>query len=86
MLYHGNYFKRGNKRTFEELQQLNLPFSLQEPVAAVIHACSVRGIQQHLTVLLRLISNHLQHPTPISSPAPENLSVLQLEKQDVRSR
>jgi len=73
MLYHGNYFKRGNKRTFEELQQLNLPFSLQEPVAAVIHACSVRSIQQHLTVLLRLINNHLQHPTKKSSPAPENL-------------
>ncbi|MBQ3178409.1 MAG: nucleotidyltransferase domain-containing protein [Clostridia bacterium] len=73
MLYHGAYFRRGTKRTFEELEQLHLPFSLEEPVTAVICAASVMDIQSHLTLLLRLVNNHLQHPKEKMTPTPENL-------------
>ncbi len=36
MLYHGTYFHRGTKRTFEEMSELALPFDLQEMVLSVI--------------------------------------------------
>ena len=73
MLYHGAYYKRGTKRTFAELQQLSLPFSLQDAVTAVICAGSVRDMQSRLNMLLRLVNGHLQFPTEKSAPTADSI-------------
>ena len=59
MLCHGRYFKKGVKRTFEELKPLNLPFDMEGKVMAVIRAETAEGIRNALTDLMRCVRSCL---------------------------
>lgn len=73
MLYHGRYFKKGTKRTFEELGLLNLPFDLEAVIMDVICADTVEKIREKLKVLLALAGKYLQMPKKKDLPTAKNL-------------
>ncbi len=62
MLYCGKYFRFGVKRTFEELQQLNLTFDFEGEVFRVIRSESVREITCALNRLLFSVKEYLKFP------------------------
>lgn len=74
MLFHGRYFRRGVKRTFEELGQLTLPFDAESKVMTVIRAESAEAIRAGLTDLLKAVQAHLILPGGKALPGRENLS------------
>lgn len=74
MLWHGAYFRKGVKRTFEELGNLPLPFSMEEAVMHVIRAASAEDIRSALTVLLRKLDAALPFPARKETPTAENLA------------
>ena len=74
MFYHGRYFKKGIKRTFEELQELELPFDLKEEILRVITSTSIDEIQQALRILMQDTRKMFENrEKPEKTPAPENL-------------
>ena len=73
MLYHGRYFKKGTKHTFEELRLLNLPFDLETVIIDVIRANTVEAIRERLKKLLVLTGEYLQPPRKKQLPTAENL-------------
>ena len=74
MLYHGRYFSRGVKRTFEETQQLNLPFDLQESILRIIRAESSQGVVAAATETLRAITAAMPFPAEKAAPSASNLT------------
>ena len=75
MLYHGRYFKKGVKRTFEELEQLPIPFDLKEYVLDVIRAETAAEIRNRLTELMRTAQDRLPFPQREKAvPSQESLS------------
>ena len=74
MLHHGNYFRKGVKRTFEELKVLNLSFDMEEKVMDVIRAETVDAIRNQLTELIRTVQACLRVPNEKATPGPHNLS------------
>ena len=48
MLYNGQYFRKGTKRTLDELKQLGLPFDMEARILAVIQAETVEKIRAEL--------------------------------------
>lgn len=73
MLHHGRYFKKGVKRTFEELDDLNLPVDLKRFVLAVIRAEDLRTIREMLTNLMKAVQNILCREVQREQPAADNL-------------
>lgn len=73
MLYHGLYFKKGTKHTFEELGLLSLPFDLEALIMSVIRADTVESIRERLKELLVLTGEYLQPPKKKQLPTAENL-------------
>ena len=73
MLYNGQYFKKGTKRTFDELRQLNLPFDLETIIIDIIRAETVEKIRERLKELLVLVKEYLQVPKKKESPSVANL-------------
>jgi len=59
MIYHGRYFKKGVKRTFDELFSLNLPYDIKALVMSVISSESVENIRQSLDVLMKTVIQHM---------------------------
>ena len=74
MLHRGTYFKRGVKRTFAELSDLQLSFDMPGKIMDVIRAESAETIRHALTELLKSVQNALTVPTEKESPSPENLT------------
>lgn len=74
MLYHGRYFRRGVKRTFEELRLLPLPFDAQAMMLAVIRGETPDQIRSRLTELMRAAQTALPFPVQKEAPSKENLS------------
>ena len=74
MLYHGQYFKKGTKRTFDELRLLNLPFDFEAAIIDTIRADTVEEIRAKLKNLLALTNEYLQVPRKKEIPSAENLS------------
>ena len=72
MLHHGKYYRRGVKRTFEELAALELPFDMGKMVMDVICAKDADGIRGALTELMRAVQAHMARPA-IKQPAGEQL-------------
>lgn len=68
MLYNGRYFRRGTKRTFEELEGLSLPEGFRDAVYAVIQAGNGETIDAALTRLVRSVLSFAgteeQRPVP----------------------
>lgn len=74
MLYHGRYFKKGVKRTFEEIGTLNLSFNMEGKVMNIIRAETVDGIRNGLTDLVRSVQACLSVRREKAEPNPDNLS------------
>ncbi len=73
MLYNGQYFRKGTKRTFDELKQLHLPFDLETKIIDIIRAETVEKIRSRLTELLVLVNEYLKVPTKKELPSATNL-------------
>lgn len=73
MLYHGRYFRKGVKRTFEELGALNLPFQIEEKVIDIIRSETVDGIRDGLTELMRTIKTYLLFHKEKAAPNCDNI-------------
>lgn len=74
MLYHGRYFRKGLKRTFDELEGLNLSFDMKEQVMRVIQAESSAQIRSRLTDLMKEVQASLLFPHEKRAPRQDNLS------------
>ncbi len=73
MLYNGQYFKKGTKRTFDELRMLRLPFDLKAVIIDIISADTVEKIREKLKELLAMTNEYLQPPKKKELPSAENL-------------
>jgi len=73
MLWHGEYFRMGVKRTFEETARLELPFDLEKMTLSVICAKQQHDIKAALADLLRAVQAHFAHPAEKAAPCAENL-------------
>ena len=73
MLYNGLYFRKGTKRTFDELRQLKLPFDLETIIIDIIRAETVEKIRERLKELLVLTKEYLQVPKKKELPSAANL-------------
>ena len=73
MLYNGRYFRKGTKRTFDELRQLDLPFDLESIIMDIIRAETVEEIRSRLTELLVLTKEYLKIPKQKELPTATNL-------------
>ena len=74
MLYNGRYFRKGVKRTFEEIRELDLPFSAEALVSAVIRTQTTEELRAALTELMAAAR---LDPTPArekAQPTPDNLT------------
>lgn len=74
MLYHGRYFKRGVKRTFEELKPLHIPFDIEGSIMDIIRAETSAEIRSGLTDLMRNIQACLLSPHVKAAPSHDNIS------------
>ena len=73
MLYNGQYFRKGTKRTLDELKQLGLPFDMEARILAVIQAETVEKIRAELTEVFVLTDGYLQVPKKKERPSAQNL-------------
>ena len=73
MLYNGQYFRKGTKRTLDELKQLGLPFDMEARILAVIQAKTVEKIRAELTEVFVLTNGYLQVPKKKERPSAQNL-------------
>lgn len=74
MLYHGRYFRKGVKRTFEELELLNISFDLEKNVMDIIRAETVTEIRNRLTDLMKSMQTFLMFPHEKAIPNQDNIS------------
>ena len=74
MLFHGRYFRKSVRRTFEEVAALSLPFDAEAMVMAVICAGSAKEIRERLTVLLKTVQEYLSVPPEREEPSEDNLA------------
>lgn len=74
MLYHGRYFKKGVKRTFEELGALNIPFDIEKGVMDIIRAETAAEIRNGLTDLMKNIKAYLVFPKEKETPDRNNIT------------
>ncbi len=73
MLYHGRYFRKGVKRTFEELNALQLPFDAEALIMDVIRAETADCLRSRLTGLMRAVQSALAMPVEKAAPSKDNL-------------
>ena len=73
MLYNGQYFRKGIKRTFDELGQLHIPFDFETKIIDIIQAKTVEKIREGLTNLLVLTNEYLRIPKKKELPSAANL-------------
>ena len=73
MLFNGRYWRKGVKRTFEELQPLQLPFDMETAVLQIIRAENVNEIRSHLTALMKEAKAYLIRPKRKAEPTQDNL-------------
>ncbi len=74
MLFHGRYFQRGVKRTFEELNALALPFDMEALTLEIICAETPADIRTRLTELLKTVQAILVLSDRKAAPSPDNLA------------
>lgn len=74
MLENGRYFRRGIKRTFEELDGLYLPPRFIDNLYEAVRACQIRGLKDALTKLLQSVTVFVKHDKDKELPSEDNLS------------
>ena len=70
MLFNGTYFRKGVKRTYEELHALKLPFDLPALLENVVCAKSVEEIRAAVTQLMRITQSYMTRPAEKQAPNP----------------
>ena len=73
MLFNGRYFRKGTKRTFEELQGLSLPEHFEEDILRTVNAESSGELDKALTGLLRGAMRFLSREEDKEAPTAEKL-------------
>ena len=73
MLFHGKYFKKGVKRTFEEIGELPLSFPMEDMIMAVILAKTEDELSSNLKILIKAAAVHLFPKKEKMQPAKEKL-------------
>lgn len=64
MLYHGSYFKRGVKRTFEELATLPLDDMFTDTVKKIVVSKNIFELRDLLKILILYTANHTRWEKP----------------------
>ena len=70
MLFHGKYFKRGVKRTFEELVQLPISPEIPEIIKKIAASKDVAELRDLSRDLLTRVESHVQQETSKEEPSP----------------
>ncbi len=73
MLYHGRYFRRGVKRTLEELGELPLSFDPSALAMAVIRSDSTEELRRALSDWMRALAGEMRMPMKKEKPNKEHL-------------
>lgn len=73
MLYNGKYFRKGTKRTFEELQGLALPVAFEECIMRIVKADAGSDADEALTDLMRTAMQFLKREEKKDPPAAKDL-------------
>lgn len=73
MLYNGKYFRKGTKRTFEELQGLVLPDSFEDCVMCVVNAEDAADADRAITDLMRTVMRFFKREEKKDPPTAEDL-------------
>ena len=66
MLYHGSYFKRGIKRTFEELAMLPLDDMFTDTIKKIVVSKDIFKLRDLLKILILYTENHTRQEKPKS--------------------
>lgn len=74
MLWNGEYFKRGIKRTFDELNGMQLPYGFRENIENIVRAKEMSEISRLLTSFLQSIINFTKQTENKIQPSKEELS------------
>lgn len=74
MLWNGRYFKRGIKRTFEELAPLSLPENFEKSVEDVVTATDIAQEKQAATELMTVAVSYLKREKSREKPSSENIT------------
>ena len=69
MLYHGRYFKRGVKRTFEELATLPITENFANDMKQISASKSITELRNLSKNLLLYVENHIQQEKPKEEPS-----------------
>jgi hypothetical protein len=73
MLYHGRYFKRGVKRTFEELATLPLDDMFTDTIRKIVASKDIFELRELLKILILYAVSHTRREKP-KSEASDNLA------------
>lgn len=73
MLYHGSYFKRGVKRTFEELATLPLDDMFTDTIRKIVVSKDIFELRDLLKILILYTASHTRREKP-KSEASDNLA------------
>lgn len=74
MMENGQYFHRGVKRTFEELEGLSVPKHFAQMICDVIVSEEIVGLKRKLTKLLQSVALFCGHAREKEKPSPDNIS------------
>lgn len=74
MLWNGVYFKRGVKRTFEELEGLDLPDDFEKNIMRIVQAKNYIELGIYLASLFKTVMRFTQHKTDKEEPTKETLA------------
>lgn len=73
MLANGGYFRKGVKRTFEELKMLSLPFDMESMVMEIIRSETPDDVRAKLTRLMRCVHEYLPRQAKKEAPCKANV-------------
>lgn len=73
MLWNGKYFKKGIKRTFEELEELNLPDGFRENIEKIVRSQEMSEMSYILTNLFRSVIYYTKRNKEKAQPSKEAL-------------
>ena len=74
MLWNGTYFKRGVKRTFEELEGLDVPDDFDKNIMRIVQAKNYVELGVALATLFKSVMRFTQHRTRREVPTKEKLT------------
>ena len=74
MLKNGRYFRKGFKRTFDELEGMSLPPYFKERVYGIVNASHITELKDILTKLLQSVTAFVKRTKDKEQPLSENIS------------